>query len=88
MPIKAVASLCINLKHRIMRTYESTARLVAHTLQKLRITPSELSRRLNRSTSTVGRYVHGQACAPNEVLQQLATMCGYESLSEFYHHAL
>ena len=70
-----------------MRTYESTARLFEFALKKLRITPSELSRRLHRSTSSVGRYRHGQSAAPSDVLHNLARLCGYETLAAFYHDA-
>ena len=71
-----------------MRNHESTARLFEYAMQELHLNPSELSRRLGRSTSSVSRYVHGQTAAPSTVLKDLAQLCGFATLRAFYHAAL
>ena len=68
---------------RDMKQHQQTAQLFKFAMDQLQQNRSELARTLNRSTSTVGRYINGDRPPPPRMVRQLAKLCGFESVSAF-----
>lgn len=69
-------------------THMHTARLFVRAKRRLNVNTTELARLLDRSTSSISRYVTGERAPPMGLVRELAKLCGYSNVTDFCNDLL